>query len=144
MTITRVIRDDVEFFTIDATGDSGMSESGLARICGVTRQAISICLRDLIASKTDRNWPEPMQREDIWWQAKGVPGIDRSKICNFSVVRAEVYAQVANRVTTKTDRNTFKALPPRSSRSQPRANLGLQAKPIDSTTSIFSDGLRIE
>ena len=40
-------------------------------------------------------------------------------------------AQVANRVTTKTDRNTFKALPPRSSRSQPRTNLGLQAKPIE-------------
>ena len=29
MNITRVERDGVEFFTIDATGESGMSESGL-------------------------------------------------------------------------------------------------------------------
>ena len=35
MTITRVIRDEIEFFTVDETGESGMSESGLARLCGV-------------------------------------------------------------------------------------------------------------
>ena len=35
MTITRVERDGVEFFTVDDTGESGMSESGLARLCGV-------------------------------------------------------------------------------------------------------------
>jgi hypothetical protein len=36
MNITRVERDGVEFFTIDETGESGMSESGLARLCGVS------------------------------------------------------------------------------------------------------------
>ena len=66
MNITRVERDGVEFFTIDATGESGMSEIGLARICGVTRQAVSLVLRDLMASKTDQNRPEPMQHKDIW------------------------------------------------------------------------------
>jgi len=94
MTITRVIRDDVEFFTIDATGESAMSETGLARICGVTSQAVNLVLRDLIASKTDRNRPEPMQQKDVWLQAKGVPAIEKSKIRNLSVVRAEVCAQV--------------------------------------------------
>ena len=44
MTITRVIRDDVEFFTNDATGESGMSESGLARLCGVTAMAVNIAV----------------------------------------------------------------------------------------------------
>ena len=94
MNITRVERDGVEFFTIDATGESGMSEIGLARICGVTRQAVSLVLRDLMASKTDQNRPEPMQHKDIWLQAKGFPTIEKSKIRNLSIVRAEVCAQV--------------------------------------------------
>ena len=45
MTITRVIRDDVEFFTVDATGESGMSESGVARLCGVSSVAVNKMLR---------------------------------------------------------------------------------------------------
>ncbi|NKB16929.1 MAG: hypothetical protein HC770_00405 [Pseudanabaena sp. CRU_2_10] len=46
MNITRVERDGVEFFTINATGESGMSESGLARLCGVTHQAINKLLQN--------------------------------------------------------------------------------------------------
>ena len=94
MNITRVERDGVEFFTIDATGESGMSESGLAQICGVTRQAVSLVLRDLMASKTDQNRPEPMQHNEIWLQAKGAPSIEKSKIRNLSIVRADVCAKV--------------------------------------------------
>ena len=40
MNITRVERDGIEFFTIDETGESGMSESGLARLCNVTSRAV--------------------------------------------------------------------------------------------------------
>ena len=40
MNITRVERDGVEFFTIDATGESGMSESGVARLCGVAQVSV--------------------------------------------------------------------------------------------------------
>lgn len=40
MNITRVERDGVEFFTVDETGESGMSESGLARLCGVSPVSI--------------------------------------------------------------------------------------------------------
>jgi hypothetical protein len=50
MNITRVERDGVEFFTIDATGESGMSESGLARLCGVTHQAINKLLQKSVAT----------------------------------------------------------------------------------------------
>ena len=38
--IIRVVEDGVEFFTVTATGESGMSQSGLARLCGVSRQAV--------------------------------------------------------------------------------------------------------
>lgn len=40
MNITRVERDGVEFFTIDETGESGMSESGLACLCGVAPSSV--------------------------------------------------------------------------------------------------------
>jgi hypothetical protein len=94
MNITRVERDGVEFFTIDETGESGMSETGLGQICGVSRQAVSLVLRDLIASKTDQNQLEPLQNKEIWLQAKGLPVIEKSKIRNLKIVRAEVCAQV--------------------------------------------------
>jgi AraC-like DNA-binding protein len=94
MNITRVERDGVEFFTIDATGESGMSESGLARICGVTKQSINVFLRDLVTGKADQNELEPLQRNDLWCQGKGITTIEKSKIRNLSIVRAEVCAQV--------------------------------------------------
>lgn len=94
MNITRVERDGVEFFTIDATGESGMSEIGLARICGVTRQSISALLRDILAGKTDINRSEPLQRNDLTLQLKGIPAIEKSTISKLSIVRAEICAQV--------------------------------------------------
>ena len=94
MNITRVERDGVEFFTIDATGESGMSESGLARICGVTKQSMTVFLRDLMSGKASRNQLEPLQRNDLWCQGKGIPAIEKSKIRNLSIVRAEVCAEV--------------------------------------------------
>ena len=66
MTITRVIRDDVEFFTIDATGESGMSESGLARLCGVTKQSVNELLRNMVSGNSGRNELEPLHRKDLW------------------------------------------------------------------------------
>ena len=40
MNITRVERDGVEFFTIEETGESGMSESGIARLCGIAPSSV--------------------------------------------------------------------------------------------------------
>lgn len=39
--IVRVERDGVEFFTLTLTGESGMSISGLAQSCGVSKQSVS-------------------------------------------------------------------------------------------------------
>lgn len=41
ITVLRTERDGVEFFTIVATGKSGMSQSGLARACGVNKSTIN-------------------------------------------------------------------------------------------------------
>jgi DNA-binding transcriptional regulator GbsR (MarR family) len=94
MTITRVVRDDVEFFTIDATGESGMSEIGLARLCGVARQSVSQVLRDMVAGKLGKNQLEPLQRKDLWLQARGITSVEKSKISNLSIIRASICAKV--------------------------------------------------
>jgi hypothetical protein len=39
--IIRTEKDGIEFFTVVATGESGLSQSGLARLCGKSQQAIS-------------------------------------------------------------------------------------------------------
>jgi hypothetical protein len=70
MNITRVERDGVEFFTINATGESGMSESGLARLCGVARQTVSELLQNWIAGKTCPECLKPLIDKDFGSQAR--------------------------------------------------------------------------
>ena len=94
MTITRVIRDDVEFFTIDATGESGMSETGLSRLCGVSKQAISQFFQNMLSRNLGQNGMEPLHRKDLWCQARGLNTEEKSKISNLYIVRAEVCARV--------------------------------------------------
>jgi transcriptional regulator with XRE-family HTH domain len=110
MTITRVVRDDVEFFTIDATGESGMSEVGLARLCDVARQSVSQILRDMVAGKWDQNRLEPLSRKDVWLQATGLAAIEKSKISNLSIIRANACAKVIKHYAFDSRHRTEKAL----------------------------------
>ena len=87
MTITRVIRDGVEFFTIDETGESGMSESGLARLCNVSRQSVSELLRSILSGKLEINPLKPLQRKDVWVQARNLDSIENSKISGVAESR---------------------------------------------------------
>jgi transcriptional regulator with XRE-family HTH domain len=43
-----------EFYTVEATGDSGMSQSGLAALCGVSQQAISKLERTLTTNSPSK------------------------------------------------------------------------------------------
>ena len=97
MNITRVERDGVEFFTIDATGESGMSESGLARLCGVTQQSMNTflkSLRNLPTGKNDQNALNPALDGNVWLQARGLSAIEKTQIRNLAVVRADACAMV--------------------------------------------------
>jgi hypothetical protein len=72
MTITRVFRDGVEFFTIIETGESGMSVSGLARLCAVTESAIRQFLaRTSLRSLEVKKWLEALQEKDLDFEDKG-------------------------------------------------------------------------
>ena len=94
MTITRVIRDNVEFFTIDDTGESGMSESGLAVLCGVSHQAINKLLRSLVATNSELNHLKTRLDGKIWLQPRGLSALERGKITHLAIVRAKACAAV--------------------------------------------------
>ncbi|NJN48656.1 MAG: hypothetical protein HC805_01145 [Alkalinema sp. RL_2_19] len=84
MTITQVIDDGIEFFTIDLTGESGMSESGLARLCGVHRKAIQKLLFKLsLATSPLAECLEPYRGKDLELRLRGKNNhrIIRSDVC---------------------------------------------------------------
>ena len=113
MTITRVERDGVEFFTIDATGESGMSEVGLARLCGVSQQGMNSWLRsvkNLITSNSDQNDLYRLLDGNICLQAKGLNTVEKSKIRNLSIVRAEACAAVIQHFAFYSKHKTPEAL----------------------------------
>ena len=94
MTITRVIRDSVEFFTVDDTGESGMSESGLAVLCGVSQQAINKLLRSLSTTSPEKSDLKAKLDGKVWLQPRSLSAIERTKITNLSIVRAKACAAV--------------------------------------------------
>jgi len=97
MNITRVERDGVEFFTIDATGESGMSESGLARLCGVAQQSMNTfvkSLRNLPTVTNEKIALNPALDGNIWLQARGLNTIEKTQIRNLAIVRADACATV--------------------------------------------------
>lgn len=56
--ILKANKDGIEFYTIQSTGESGMSMSGLAKACGVTHQSISLLVKGL-ARKSPSDILEP-------------------------------------------------------------------------------------
>ena len=94
MNITRVERDGVEFFTIDETGESGMSESGLAILCGVSHQAVNKVLRSLPATWEHEKSSEPQRNRSI----RLLPNKDitsfRCQNADINLVRAEACSKV--------------------------------------------------
>jgi hypothetical protein len=87
MTITRVIDDGVEFFTLNKTGQAAISESGLARLVGVSQKAINLLLGDDPVRTKHR--PESLKPfEDNGFHLE-LPGENNSKL-----VKAEVAAVV--------------------------------------------------
>ena len=110
MTITRVIRDDVEFFTIDATGESGMSETGLARLCGVSRQAVMKTTREMGVTKNENRDPKSTPSQYSRVQPKGLTPEERGYISHFSFLSASVCADVIEHYAIDSRHNTKEAL----------------------------------
>jgi hypothetical protein len=69
--IIRTEKDGIEFFTIVATGESGLSQRGLARACGVSHTAIQKIEKDL-ATKSPAKWLQAFTGQDIYLATKSV------------------------------------------------------------------------
>ena len=110
MTITRVIRDDVEFFTIDATGESGMSEAGLARLCGVSRQSVMNATREMGVTKNQNLDSKAASNKYSRLQLKGLTPDERSYISHFSFISAPVCADVIEYYAIDSRHKTTEAL----------------------------------
>lgn len=110
MTITRVTRDGVEFFTIDATGEAGMSESRLANLCEVSYQVINKTLRNLVATHSEANELKTKLDGKVWLQPRSLSSIERSKITNRSIVRASACAAIIEHCAFDSKYKTEEAL----------------------------------
>jgi hypothetical protein len=110
MTITRVVRDEVEFFTIDRTGESGMSEAGLARLCGISRKAVSNYIRDKGVTKNQNFDSEGASNQYSRVRPKGLTSDERSYISHFSFIRAEICGSVVEHYAFDSRYKTEEAL----------------------------------
>jgi hypothetical protein len=64
MSILRYEENGIEFFTVQATGKSGMSQSGLARLCGVRPDSVNKLLKGLMTSFCPE-FLKPLQDMDL-------------------------------------------------------------------------------
>jgi hypothetical protein len=94
MNITRVERDGVEFFTIDETGESGMSEAGLSRLCGVTPMAVNKLIRISLSTWDQEKSLEPHRSKSLRYKPRKDETTSRGQNADIQLVRAEVCAKV--------------------------------------------------
>ena len=110
MNITRVERDGVEFFTIDETGESGMSESGLARLCGVTPRAVI----KLVSSSLDTWDPtkslEPQRNRSVRLIPSNDSRTSRGQNADITLIRAEICGKVIEHYAFESKYKTQEAL----------------------------------
>jgi hypothetical protein len=92
--ITRVIEEGIEFFTVDDTGESGMSESGLARLCGVSQQGVNKLLRAKPTTSLEKSDLKLSPGSKIWLQPRNQSNSGIGNITNIKIVSAEACAAV--------------------------------------------------
>jgi hypothetical protein len=68
--IIRTVENGIEFFTVTETGESGMSVSGLALMCGVTHPAIIKLLDKSVVTNSEAESLFPLQGKEFELKAK--------------------------------------------------------------------------
>ena len=110
MNITRVERDGVEFFTIDETGESGMSESGLARLCGVAPSSVHRFVSNSAVRWDHEKTLDPRFRKTInFCDGNGENSSSRPK-SNLKILSATVCARTIEYFTFDSKSKTEEAL----------------------------------
>lgn len=99
--MSRVVKSDlegIEFYTVLATGESGMSQSGLARVVNTPRQTVENLLQDLVAGNSRSKCLEAFIGKKLWLLENG---LSNAKIVKDDVCAAviEHYAFEARKTT---------------------------------------------
>jgi hypothetical protein len=84
MSFTRVEQDGVEFYTLKSNGASGMSISGLARLCNVSDKSLAQLLENIARGSVRSKRLKRLLGKDIYLEVKGIQGarIIRAEICS--------------------------------------------------------------
>ncbi len=102
MSILRREENNVEFFTIQATGESGMSQSGLARLCGVKPHTVNQLLKSVITSSCP-DFLKPLQCEELTL----ITSVHEFK--NVTIIKDSVCARILEWYAFESQRPTEKA-----------------------------------
>lgn len=99
MEIIRKEEDGVEFYTIELTGQSGMSQSGLANLAGVSQPALS-GLEDTLISRAPSEVLKPFVGERLTLISDGVTWtIDGKPVGNLKIYKASYCSAVLKHYT---------------------------------------------
>jgi hypothetical protein len=92
MSILRVVQDGVEFFTVEATGVSGMSETSLSRLVGIAHQSVHDLIQNISAGRSRSKCFKPfagrafIQQAHVEINGKRIPiNIVSSQICSVII-----------------------------------------------------------
>ncbi|MGF1488879.1 MAG: hypothetical protein ACFBSE_17480 [Prochloraceae cyanobacterium] len=86
--IIRSEQSGVEYFTVQATGESGLSISGIARLCGVNQSSITRLTQDLM-HKAASKWLESCVGKDLYLMQSYI-----KKGGEVKIIKAEVAAAI--------------------------------------------------
>jgi hypothetical protein len=101
MSFTRVEQNGVEFYTLKANGASGMSISGLARLCNVSDRSLAQLLDNIARGSVRSKRLKKLLGKDIYLEVKGIQGakIIRAEICSaiirYYAFESKVCSEVA-------------------------------------------------
>ena len=109
MNITRVERDGVEFFTIDETGESGMSESGVARLCGVAPVSVHRFISNSLIAWEQEKELNPAFRKTIAFNAKHAKDFKPGQNSNIKILSATVCARTIEHFAFESKHKTEQA-----------------------------------
>lgn len=92
------VRDGIEFYTHVFTGESGMSVSGLARLCDTPRKTVGDLLADLVGGNARSKCLEHLLGKKIQLAERGLKNVKviRDEVCAAVI---EYYAYEANNQT---------------------------------------------
>lgn len=129
MAILRYEENGIEFFTLEATGESGMSQSGLARLCGVRPDSVNKLLKGLMTSSCP-DFLKPLQDKDLTLMASV------NEFNNATILKDTVCAQILewyafeSQRTNETARQAFRQFAALGIRRWIQGITGWQSPPV--------------